>query len=119
MLGVTLFGLFLTPESPAVPIAIHINQVVAWSFVLFGISIVLTAAMRANGAVFAPLIILFVASFPVRFGAALAFHDRYASEAIWWSFPLGSVAAVLMTAGYYFLGDWRSRPPLARPAVAA
>lgn len=114
-----LLGLFLTPASPAVPVAMHINLVVSWSFVLFGVSLVLTAVMRANGAVIAPLIILLVASFPIRFGAALAFHAEYGSEAIWWSFPLGSVAAVALTIAYYRFGNWRGAQAVApRPAVA-
>lgn len=114
-----LLGLFLTRSSASVDIAIHINNIVGWSFVLFGVSIVLTSVVRANGAVFAPLIILFVAFFVVRFSAALAFHPTYASEAIWWSFPLGSVVALLLTLGYYHFGDWRSTQMLARRTATA
>ena len=102
-----LLGLFLTPQSASVPIAMHIHTVVSWSFVMFGISMVLSAAMRANGAVIAPLVIMFVAFFPVRFGAALAFEGRYGPEAIWWSFPLGSIVSFVSTLAYYRWGGWR------------
>lgn len=114
-----LLGLFLTPSSPSVAIAVHINTVVGWSFVLFGISIVLTSVVRANGSVFAPLVILFVAFLPIRFGTALGLHSTYGSEAIWWSFPLGSIAALVLTLLYYRFGGWRSAQMLAHRLVTA
>lgn len=112
-----LLGLFLTPASPAVPIAVHIHNIVSWSFLMFGVSMVLTSVMRANGAVVAPLVILFTAFFPVRFGAALAFMPDYGTEAIWWSFPLGSVVSILMTLAWYRWGGWRKARMLAQPAT--
>ena len=74
--------------------------------------------MRANGAVIAPLLILFVAFFPVRFGAALAFYPTWRAEAIWWSFPLGSVVALILTLAYYRRGNWRQGRTLASVATS-
>lgn len=102
-----VLGLFLTPSSPAVPIAQHIHLVASWSFILFGISIVMSSVVRANGAVIAPLIILIIAAFPARFGVALALLPHYGTEAIWWSFTVGSTASVLLTFAYYRWGNWR------------
>ena len=114
-----LLGLFLTPDSEAVPIAIHINHLVSWSMILFGLSIVLTSVMRANGAVFAPLAILFLAFFPVRIGVALGFRPTYGIDAVWWSFPVGSFAALLLTLLAYRYSDWRNARLLApQPAPA-
>ncbi len=49
-------------------IAAKINLIGGWSFMLFGVSMVLAATVRANGAVVGPLVILAIAMFPVRFG---------------------------------------------------
>jgi len=114
-----LLGLFLTPVSPAVAIGVHIHSIVSWSFILFGVSMVLTSVVRANGAVFGPLIILFVSFFPIRLGFALALDSSWGVEAIWWSFPLGSVVSLALTLAYYRWWPWRSAQMLAKPLVTA
>lgn len=103
-----VLSLFLTSSSPAVPVAQHIHLIAGWSFILFGISIVMTSIVRANGAVIAPLVILFIAAFPARFGVALAGVPHYGTEAIWWSFNIGSSASVILTLAYYRWGNWRT-----------
>ena len=55
-------------DSPALPIARHIHLLATWNFLLFGVTMVLFATVRANGAVWAPLIILAIGLVPVRFG---------------------------------------------------
>ena len=45
------FVLFLGDEAGAVEIAHHVNTVVSWSFVLFGVSFVLSSVVRSTGAV--------------------------------------------------------------------
>lgn len=102
-----LLGLFLPGSSPALAIAAHINTLASWSFLLFGVTIVLFATVRANGAVFAPLIVLGIALFPVRLGFAAWALPRYGTDALWISFPIGSVASLLMALGYYRWGGWR------------
>ena len=64
-------ALFLGGDSPALPIARHIQLLATWSFLLFGVTLVLFGTVRANGAVIGPLIILFIGLFPVRLGFAL------------------------------------------------
>ena len=113
-----LLGLFLTRSSPALPIAVHIHMVVSWSFLMFGVSMVLTSVMRANGAVVFPLLMMIVAFFPVRFGMALALEPSWGAEGIWWSFIVGSAASLAMTMAYYRWGNWRESRMLA-PAAAA
>ena len=63
-----VLGLFMGTGSPALPIARHIHLLATWNFVLFGVTMVLFGTVRANGAVWAPLIILAMASF--RFASA-------------------------------------------------
>jgi putative MATE family efflux protein len=102
-----LLGLFLTPDSPALPIAMHIHKLVAWSFVLFGVSMVLSSTMRANGAVMVPLLILFIACFPVRVGFAEFAQGWLGSDALWWAFSATSIASLIMTYLYFRYGKWR------------
>lgn len=107
ILGPAIFALFVESTSPVIPIAIHIHRVVDWGFVLFGMAMVLFAAVRANGAVWIPLLVLLVAMFPVRVAFATYAQPLIGVEAIWWSYPLGAVACFIMAAFYYRRGDWR------------
>jgi Na+-driven multidrug efflux pump len=68
---------------------------------------VLFATVRANGAVWAPLIILCIGLLPVRFGFIFATDQRLGADAIWWSFPVSSFANVALSAGYYLNGSWK------------
>ncbi|HEY6661621.1 MAG TPA: MATE family efflux transporter, partial [Sphingomicrobium sp.] len=60
----SVLALFMGGDSPALPIARHIHVVATWNFLLFGVMMVLFATVRANGAVWAPLIILAVGLVP-------------------------------------------------------
>jgi putative MATE family efflux protein len=95
----------LGPE--ALPIASRIGLIATWSFVLFGATMVLFGVVRANGAVLGPLVILFVSMFPVRLGLALALQPALGADALWWSFPAGSAANLLMASLFYRHGGWR------------
>jgi putative MATE family efflux protein len=114
-------NLFLPGGGGAIEIAQHINAIVVWSFVFFGLSFVLAGVVRSTGAVIPPLIILFVALWVVRLPFAYGFVGRWGSDAIWWSFPLGSLVSMLLSIAYYRYGDWRSARmlPASRPAAAA
>ena len=102
-----VFALFVRGTSPAIAIAEHISLLSTWSFILFGGTMVLFGTVRANGAVWGPLGILFVALFPIRLGFALALAPRLGADAIWWSFPLGGMANLLLATAYYRYGPWR------------
>ncbi len=113
------FELFLGSAPGAVAIAQHIHFIVSWSFILFGISFVLTSVVRATGAVLPPLLILLVALWLVRMPIAYAFVGTHGAEAIWWSFPLGSVVSLILSIAYYRLGNWRRAKMIDRPVVTA
>ena len=100
-------GLFLGQDSAAMPIARHIQLVATWGFLFFGISLVLFGTVRANGEVIWPLIILFVAMYPVRLGFAFGAKDWLGLDALWLSFPAGMVATAVMAAGLYLQGGWK------------
>ena len=91
----------------ALPIASRIGLIATWSFVLFGATMVLFGVVRANGAVLGPLLILFVSMFPVRLGLATAMRPWLGTDALWWSFPAGSAANLVMAALFYRFGGWR------------
>ena len=101
------FAIFLGADSPSVDIARHIHFIVSWSFILFGVSFVLSSVVRATGAVFPPLVVLFLALWGVRLPFAYAMTPRWGADAIWWSFPVGSIASVLLIGAYYRFGNWR------------
>jgi putative MATE family efflux protein len=100
-------GLFLPAGGAAIELAAHLNAVVLWSFAFFGMSMVLFGVVRSTGAVMAPLYILIVSLWCIRVPFALWMQARWQAEAIWWSFPLASLASVSMALGYYRFGGWR------------
>ncbi len=102
-----LLGLFLGPASNAIPIAAHIQLICTWSFMLTGVIMVATGTMRAYGAVVLPLLVLFVAFYPGRFGFYYAFYHVMGAEALWWAFPFGSAVAVALMWLAYTRGSWR------------
>ena len=77
-------------------------------FVLFGATMVLFGVVRANGAVWGPLVILFVSMFPIRLGLATGLQPWLGADALWWSFPIGSAANLIGAALYYRYGGWRT-----------
>lgn len=117
------FGLFLARSAESIEIARHIHLVVSWSFVLFGASFVLSGVVRATGAVLVPLLILFVSVWLARLPFAYALMPRLGADALWWSFPVGSVLSCILTGVYYRFGNWRAAhmiepAPAAAPAEA-
>jgi hypothetical protein len=80
-------GIFLPDDGAAIAIAQHLNAIVVWSFLFFGLSFVLFGVVRATGAVMPPLIILTVALWFVRVPFAWLLRGRLGADAVWWSFP--------------------------------
>ena len=111
--------LFLGSDSPAVPLARHIQFIVTWSFILIGVMMVLFATMRAYGAVYAPLVIMFVALYPGRIGFYTLAYPHIGQEAVWWSFPVGSVISAVFALLYYRYGPWRSKVRVRLTAATA
>lgn len=110
--------LFLGPDSPAVPLARHIQFLASWNFIIFGVTMVLTATMRAAGAVWVPLVILTVALYPVRLGFYYLTYEWLGSDAIWWSFPVSGFSALLMAWWAYAQGGWRDHAHAETPEEA-
>jgi putative MATE family efflux protein len=108
-------ALFLGGDSPALPLARHIQLVATWGFLAFGVSLVLFGTVRANGQVVWPLIILFISMYPVRLGFALGGYDWLGADALWLSFPLGMTATMFMAIALYLHGGWRKSRMASEP----
>lgn len=105
-------GLFLGTDSPALQIGVHIGRIATWGFILFGVTMVLFGAVRANGQVIWPLIILFISLYPVRLGVAVGLRGWLGPDALWISFPVAMLTTVLMASALYLQGGWRRSPQM-------
>ncbi len=110
-----VMALFIGSDSPAIPIARHIQLISSWTFIMFGATMVLFATVRANGATLAPLVILAISLYPVRIGFALLARPAMGADALWWAFPIGSAVSLAFAIWFYLGGSWR-RATLIVPA---
>ncbi|MDX3910198.1 MAG: MATE family efflux transporter [Sphingobium sp.] len=108
-------ALFLGSGSPAIDLARHMQFLASWSFLLFGLTMVLFGTMRANGVVFTPLLILIAALYPVRLGFYHLAYPTLGADAIWLSFPVGSITSFILAGIYYLQGSWRATKLLVPP----
>ncbi len=102
-----VLALFLGGDSPAMPIARHIQLLGTWGYLLFGVTMVLFGTMRANGAVVVPLLILAFGLLPVRLGFASIMQHYIGADALWLSLPVASASNVALAYAYYRSGRWR------------
>ena len=107
LLGPLPLYIFLPLHSPTIPIALHIDRTVLWAFVIFNATFALTGIVRSTGAVWPPLLILIVSMFGMRIPFAWLMIPHWGAEAIWWSFPLGTLTSSGLTALYFRYGAWR------------
>jgi len=119
-------ALFLPQASNSLEIARHLNHVAVWSFLFFGVTLVLSGVVRATGAVVPPLLILGASLWGVRVPFANLLQPSLGVDAIWWSFPASSVVAATLSLAYYRWGGWRNarmypaaQPPLVPAEVPA
>ena len=109
-------GLFLGQGSEAMRIAQHIQLLATWSFLMFGVTMVLFSTVRANGAVFAPLIILCVGMVPMRLGFAYLARPALGVDALWLSYPVSTLVALALAILYYKYGNWRAARMVEQPS---
>jgi putative MATE family efflux protein len=92
---------FLHGASPSLPIAIHINHIVLWGFIPFGIAFILSGIVRATGAVWPPLFGMAVSLWGVRIPMAMFLEPHIGADALWYAFPVGSFSTLVLAAAYY------------------
>lgn len=100
-------ALFLPTGGKAIEIGMYINEVTIWSFVLFGVYLVISGVIRSTGSVMVPLLVTFTALWVIRIPLAYYLANHYGQEAFWWSIPASFSLAVIITTFYYFLGNWK------------
>ena len=101
--------LFLGASSPSVAAALHIQDLAIWTYLPFGITIVLFGTLRAYGVIYAQLAVLFTAMYAVRLGAYYLLYPVLGPDALWYSFLLSSVTSLALTLLTYFKLPWRKR----------
>jgi putative MATE family efflux protein len=99
---------FLPADSPSLPIAERINLIAIWSFVPFGVAFAFSGVVRATGVVWPPLLAMIVALWFVRIPFAEVMQRYWGSDAVWASFPLGSMVTLAIAMSYYRWGRWRT-----------
>nr|WP_294847214.1 MATE family efflux transporter [uncultured Sphingomonas sp.] len=115
----TVLGLFLGSESPALPIARHIQLLGTWGYLFFAVAFVLFGTMRANGSVVPPLIILAIGLLPVRLGVAYFGQMLIGTDALWLSLPVASIFNMVMAILYYRSGRWKSAHMMTNQELAS
>jgi len=109
---VTLFdrpilALFLEGGGDAIEIGRHMMHIVNWTYMIFGVAMVMFGTMRANGVVLAPLLILTFSLFVVRIGFYFVSYPAMGVDALWFSFPISTFVSLVLAALYYRYGRWR------------
>ena len=106
---VPLLGLFLPSGSPAITIGAHISILLNWTFILMGVSTIVTSVVRSNGAVWVPLIILFFTAVVLRFAIGFLGYPIWGAEAIWAAFIAHIIVSTFWSLAYYQWGRWREK----------
>ncbi len=109
-----LLSLFLPDGSAALGLAGHLNRIAIWSFLFFGVTFVVSGVVRSTGAVIPPLLILGFSLWGVRIPFANLLQPHMGADAIWWSFPVSAVVAMVISLAYYRWGHWRQARMLAQ-----
>ncbi|MFC0588498.1 MATE family efflux transporter [Novosphingobium aquiterrae] len=99
--------LFLGSESPSIVLARHIQWLSIWSYLPFGVTIVLFGTLRAYGVVLTPILVLLAAMYAVRLGFYWLAYPALGSDALWLSFSVGSLASMALALWAYTHGAWR------------
>jgi len=98
---------FLPITSPSLPIAVHINSIVLWTFIPFGVAFIFSGIVRSTGAVWPPLLAMIISLWGVRVPLAQFMEPYLGANAIWISFPIGSTTTLILASAYYRWGGWR------------
>ena len=111
-----LLALFLGSDSAAIPLAWRMQLISSWSFILFGGAMIYFGIMRANGVVVRPLVIMIISLFGARLGFYLLAYPYLGPDALWWSYPAGSMTALVLAAYSYYSGAWRKAKLIIPPS---
>ena len=103
----TIIGMFINrPE--VIELTQHLLQIVLWSVVVFGMSVVFSGVMRSSGAVLAPTAISILAILAVEVPTAWLLSEQIGVDGVYIAYPATFCAMMLMQASY-FTFVWRKR----------
>jgi putative MATE family efflux protein len=106
-LGDAPLRLFIPAGGDVLEKAWHINTQALWGWIALSVSMGLFGIMRANGAMLAPMLIFAATMWGLRVPFAVLLQPVLGEDAIWWSFPFGSICSAAIAWGYYHWGGWR------------
>lgn len=103
----TLMGFFIT-EPPVLELAQRSLHIVLWSSVVFGMATAFSAAMRASGTVWMPLLISMLSIAAIEVPSAVALSSQLGLDGVWLAYPITFSAMFLLQMSFYLL-VWRKR----------
>lgn len=102
-----LLQLFLGAYSPSVPLALHVQNLAIWTYLPFGVTIVLFGTLRSYGVVWTQIAVLLVSMYLVRYGCYYLLYPSLGADALWYSLLVSSVLSLVLTMAAYFYAPWR------------
>jgi putative MATE family efflux protein len=104
----SMIGLFITDHA-VVNMAKTLLDIMLWSSVIMGMSMVLSGLMRASGEVIMPTAITMFCILGIEIPTAWFLSSIYGINGIWASYPITFVIMMLLQTTYYRL-VWRKKP---------
>lgn len=104
-----ILRIIIGPNDNIVRMGHDINIIGMWSLILFSGTAVYVAIMRANGAVLAPLLMIVIGLFPVRFGSIWLFWPWFGMDSLWYGLNMGSAVGLLLVIWIFRAGGWRKK----------
>ena len=104
----SIIGLFIT-DPTVVDMAKTLLDVMLWSSVVMGMSMVLSGLMRASGEVVMPTAITMLCILCIEIPTAWALSNMYGIKGIWAAYPITFLAMLALQTTYYRL-VWRKKP---------
>ncbi len=104
----SIIGLFIT-DPAVVDMAKTLLDIMLWSSVIMGMSMVLSGLMRASGEVVMPTAITMLCILCIEIPTAWALSNIYGIKGIWAAYPITFLAILALQTTYYRL-VWRKKP---------
>lgn len=102
-----IIGMFINSPD-VIDLTRRLLQIVLWSVVVFGMSVVFSGMMRSSGAVLAPTGISILAILAVEVPTAWLLSARIGVDGVYIAYPATFCAMMLMQASYFFF-VWRKQ----------
>jgi putative MATE family efflux protein len=104
----SIIGLFITDHA-VVDMAKTLLNIMLWSSVIMGMSMVLSGLMRASGEVVMPTAITMFCILCIEIPTAWVLSNAYGINGIWAAYPITFLAMLTLQTTYYRL-VWRKKP---------